>query len=262
MTRRTFAGLSLALDAVLVNVGFVVAYYLRFGGTPPVFNVGPYLSLWPVLTAVYLVAGYVNGLYSPERTQSAWTVGRASFLAVSAGTIITAATAFFAGTDFFSFSRAVIIIAWAVQITLLVGWRTVALRFTPIRWPEQRVLIVGAGPTATELAHGFGHRGAWGYRVVGLVTREGDVPAPIPPPHDGLPAIPVLGTVTDVARLVRENRIERIVVASPGSLRELIEELALSDESDVHVEVVPARRPRRGIARSSVCSMSSVRSSC
>jgi exopolysaccharide biosynthesis polyprenyl glycosylphosphotransferase len=49
----------------------------------------------------------------------------------------------------------------------------------------------------------------------------------------------VLGTVADVPRLVREHRIERVIVASPGSLRELVEELALSDESDVHVEVVP-----------------------
>jgi exopolysaccharide biosynthesis polyprenyl glycosylphosphotransferase len=239
MSRRAFVGLSLALDAVLVNAGFVAAYFLRFGGAPPSFNIGPYLTLWPVLTLVFLAAGYVNGLYSPDRTQSAWTVGRASFLAVSAGIIITAATAFFAGTDFFSFSRAVIIIAWAVQIALLVGWRTVALRLTPIRWPEQRVLIVGAGPTAAELAHGIGHRAAWGYRVVGLVTRGGESAAPVPVAEGDPPAVPVLGTVADVSRLVRELGIERIIVASPGSLREIIEDLALSDESDVHVEVVP-----------------------
>jgi exopolysaccharide biosynthesis polyprenyl glycosylphosphotransferase len=239
MTRRVFIGLSLALDAVLVNGAFVAAYFLRFTGAPPSFNVGPYLALWPVLTVVYLTSGYVYGLYSPERTQSAWTVGRAAFLAVTVGTITTAAITFFAGPDFFSFSRAVILIAWAVHIVLLVGWRTVALRLTPIRWPEQRVLIVGAGPTAAELAHGIEHRAAWGYRVVGLVTRDGEATAPIPPVHDGFQAVPVLGTVADVPRLVREYGVERVIVASPGSLRELVEELALSDESDVHVEVVP-----------------------
>jgi exopolysaccharide biosynthesis polyprenyl glycosylphosphotransferase len=239
MTRRVFIGLSLALDAVLVNAAFVAAYFLRFAGAPPSFNIGPYLALWPVITLVYLTAGYVYGLYSPERTQSAWTVGRAAFLAVTIGTITTAAITFFAGPDFFSFSRAVILIAWAVHIVLLVGWRTVALRLTPIRWPEQRVLIVGAGPTAAELAHGIEHRAAWGYRVVGLVTRDGEQTAPIPPVHDGFPPVKVLGTVADVPRLVREHGVERVIVASPGSLRELVEELALSDESDVHVEVVP-----------------------
>jgi exopolysaccharide biosynthesis polyprenyl glycosylphosphotransferase len=239
MTRRAFIGLSLALDAALVNAAFVAAYYVRFTGTPPSFNVGPYLALWPVLTVVYLTSGYVYGLYSPERTQSAWTVGRSAFLAVTIGTITTTAITFFAGPDFFSFSRAVILIAWAIHITLLVGWRTVALRLTPIRWPEQRVLIVGAGPTAAELAHGIEHRAAWGYRVVGLVTRGGETTDPIPPVHDGFQAVPVLGTVADVPRLVREHGVERVIVASPGSLRELVEELALSDESDVHVEVVP-----------------------
>lgn len=126
MTRRVFAGLSLVLDAMLVNAAFLVAYFLWFRGAPPTFNFGPFVSLWPVLTLVYLAAGYVNGLYSPERTQSAWTVGRAAFLAVTVGTTATAAISFFAGTAFFSFSRAVILIAWALQIALLVDggpWR-------------------------------------------------------------------------------------------------------------------------------------------
>jgi exopolysaccharide biosynthesis polyprenyl glycosylphosphotransferase len=239
MTRRLFAGLSLALDAVLVNAAFVGAYFLWFRGAPPTFNFGPFLSLWPVLTLVYLAAGYVNGLYSPERTQSAWTVGRAAFLSVTVGVTATAAISFFAGTAFFSFSRAVILIAWALQIALLVGWRTVALRLTPIRWPEQRVLIVGAGSTAAELAHGIEHRAAWGYRVVGLVSREEAPSADLLSEGGGSPGVPVLGTVADVPRLVREHAIERVIVASPGSLRELVEELALSDESSVHVEVVP-----------------------
>jgi len=239
MTRRLFAALSLALDALLVNAAFLGAYFLWFRGAPPSFNFGPYLALWPVLTLVYLAAGYVYGLYSPERTQSAWTVGRAAFMAVTVGTTATAAISFFAGTDFFSFSRAVILIAWALQITLLVGWRTVALRFTPIRWPEQRVLIVGAGSTAAELAHGIAHRAAWGYRVVGLVTRSQEFGGASQPSDAGASAVPVLGTVADVPRLVREYAIERVIVASPGSLRELVEELALSEESGVHVEVVP-----------------------
>jgi exopolysaccharide biosynthesis polyprenyl glycosylphosphotransferase len=232
MTRRFFVVLSVALDAVLVNAAVFAAFFLRYGGVPPRFNIGPYLGLWPLLTLLYLASGYVNGLYTPERTLSAWTVGRAAFQTVTVGTVTTTAMAFFAGTDFFSFSRAVIVLAWALQIALLVGWRVAALRLTPIRWPEQRVLIVGAGPLAIELAHELGHRSAWGYRVVGLVAREGEEPAP---ESD----VPLLGLVADVPALVREHDVARVIVASPVALRELVEDIALSDETEVRVEVVP-----------------------
>ena len=241
MSRGRFIALSVLLDAVFVNASFVAAFFLRFGGQLPEFNFGAYAALWPLLTGSYLAAGYIYGLYEPERTEDTWAVVRAVLFAVTLGTILTTAMAFFAGPRFFSFSRLAIVIAWALQVVTLVGWRLAALKVTPIKWPEQRVLIVGADGLACDLAQQFAERSSWGYRVVGLV-RTGDddaVGSPRTARQDSVCGFPVLGHASEIAAIVREADVDRICIASPIALRELVEELAISDETDVRVDVIP-----------------------
>ncbi|TLM77853.1 MAG: sugar transferase [Actinobacteria bacterium] len=236
MSRGRFIALSVVLDAVLVNVGFLLAYLLRFGGHLPEFNFQPYLSLAPILTAAFLGAGYIYGLYEPERTENPWAVVRAVLLSVTVGSLLTFAIAFVAGTHFFSLSRLVIGIAWALQNMLLAGWRMSLLRVTPIRWPQQRVLVIGVGGVAVELATEMRRREGWGYRVVGLLARDEHERISSPGEISGFP---VLGTASEAAAVVAAERVDRVIVVSPVALRELVENLALSDEADVRVDVVP-----------------------
>ncbi|MDI6842813.1 MAG: sugar transferase [Anaerosomatales bacterium] len=232
MSRKSFVALSVLLDALFVNACFVAAFFIRYGGQPPAFNYTPYVLLWPLITAFYLLAGYVYGLYEPERTESAWAVASAVARATVLGILLTAATAFFLGPRFFSFNRLVILIAPVLQFTALVAWRLAALRLTPIRWPESRILILGTDDAAIELARELQRRSGWGPRVLGLIARE--------PVQDAQVAgFSVLGSVRDAARLAGELEADRIIVSSPPAVRELIEQLALSDEIDVRVEVVP-----------------------
>jgi len=232
MSRTRFIIVSLALDALLVNVAVVGAFFVRFGGELPSFNFGAYAGLWPLITAIYLGAGYVFGLYEPERTEGSWELARAVIQAVTLGTLLTAAVAFFAGPRFFSFSRLVIVIAWVLQFALLVGWRAALLRFTAVLWPQQRILVVGTTQLAVELARELEQRASWGYRVIGFV-RHSDAETPV------TTGLPVLGYAEDVTGIIARERIDRVIVASPVALRELIEDMALSNESDVRVEVVP-----------------------
>jgi exopolysaccharide biosynthesis polyprenyl glycosylphosphotransferase len=192
------------------------------------------VALAPVLTLMYVGGCYIFGLYEPERTENSWAVVRAVVQAVTLGTILTAAISFFAG--FFSFSRLVIVLAWATQLVMLIGWRLVVLRVARISWPEQRVLIVGSGELACELAEELVRRSRWGYRVVGLVARDEEERRAC----DGATGdFKVLGTVAQLTDIVREHSVDRVIVASPVALRELVEELALTDETDVRVEVIP-----------------------
>ena len=231
MSRNRFIALSVLLDAIVVNASIVGAFFVRFGGELPEFNFAAYAGLWPFITAIYLGAGYVFGLYEPERTESAWEVARASFQAGTLGTVLVAAVAFFAGPRFFSFSRLVILIAWALQFLLFVGWRLTFMRIAPIRWPEQRILIVGTSRLACELAAELERRSGWGYRVVGLVRSGSDA--------TGVCELPVLGDAHDVTSIIARERVDRVIVASPVALRELIEEMAIGNESGVRVEVIP-----------------------
>jgi len=232
MVRSRFVVLSVVLDALFVNAGIVIAFFIRFAGELPTFNFEPYVALSPLITVLYLAAGYIFGLYEPERTEGTWELVRAAFQAVTLGMVLTVAVAFFAGPRFFSFSRLVLVIAWAVQFVLLIGWRSLLLRFTSVLWPEQRILIVGTTELAVELAQELEHRAGWGYRVVGLVRRtESDTVAPS--------AFPVLGTADEVTGIIAREHIDRVIIASPVALREIIEDMALNNESDVRVEVIP-----------------------
>lgn len=236
MRRGTFIALAVVLDALLINLGIVAAFYIRFGGELPAFNFDAYLALAPVMTLVYLAAGYVYGLYEPERTESVWSLSRAAFSAITVGAVLTAAISFFGGPRFFAFSRLVILIGWAIGIVLVAGWRLAFMRVASIQWPEQRVLIVGTGRLARELAAELQSRSRWGYRVVGLLAADGAAETSAGNAADG-PV--VLGTVDDASDLVAEHGIDRLIVVSPVELRDFIERLTVADEIDVRIDVVP-----------------------
>jgi exopolysaccharide biosynthesis polyprenyl glycosylphosphotransferase len=220
----------------LVNAGFVLAFLVRFGGRLPAFNFEAYLILLPAVTVVYLASAWVYGLYDPERADTAWTVARSALAAVTIGTILTAAIAFFGSTRTASFARWTILIAWVINLLLLGGWRLIFLRLGRVTWPEQRVLVVGTDPASIDLAHTVAQRGRWGWTVTGLIDTQNRA---MLPSAGAVGEFPVLGSVDDVARIVGEHRANRVIISSPIALRELVESLVLADAANVRVDVVP-----------------------
>jgi len=236
MSRNRFVALSILVDAVLVNAGFVIAFLVRFEGQLPSFNFSAYLWLSPLLTLFYLGGAWVYGLYEPERADTAWAVARRAVMVVTVGTLLTAAIAFFGGPRTASFARSTILLAWAFDVVLLISWRIAFLRVGRVRWPEQRVLIVGVGAASVELAREVAKRDRWGWTVTGLIDPSTD-PGHTPPESAG--GFPVLGVARDVARIAAEQRASRVIVVSPIALRELMESFVLANEVRARVDVVP-----------------------
>jgi exopolysaccharide biosynthesis polyprenyl glycosylphosphotransferase len=236
MSRTRFVIISVLFDAVAFNAAVIAAFALRFSWRLPAFNVAPFITLAPYLTLVFVAAAYVYGLYDAERIEGLWQVVRGAASASTLTLLLTLGILQLSGSAFDPFPRLVILIAWPLQMLLLVGWRTLSTRVTPIRWPEQRVLVVGTGLLAVELAGELARRAKWGYRVVGLVARDEDGPRGTTP-LEGSP--PVIGTVSGLRQLVRDNAVDRVIVASPVALRELVEDITLSGEAGVRMDVVP-----------------------
>jgi exopolysaccharide biosynthesis polyprenyl glycosylphosphotransferase len=236
MSRNRFIAISVIIDAALVNLGFVIAFLLRFGGQLPAFNFRAYLILAPVLTVLYIAGAWTYGLYNPERADTAWAVARGVVAAVTVGTLLTAAIAFFGSTRTASFARSAILLAWAIDLVLLAGWRLAFLRLGHVSWPEQRVIIVGTDPASVDLADKVAERARWGWTVTGLLD-PGTDPDRVPP--DSVGGFPVLGHAYDVARVVGERQANRVIIVSPIALRELVESLVLADGRKVRVDVVP-----------------------
>ncbi|MHB9004666.1 MAG: sugar transferase, partial [Coriobacteriia bacterium] len=208
-------------------------FFIRFGGQLPAFNFEPYLVLAPVITLIYLLTGYIYGLYEPERIENPWAAVRAAVSSATLGTALTTALLFFAGPGFFSFSRLVILINWGMIGLLLTAWRLIFLRVGRVTWPEQCVLVVGTDALAVELAHEMMARERWGYRVAGLLSCPEEACATT------VSGFPVLGTTADIAQVVHQHGVDRVIVVSPVALRDLIESLTLAEETRVRVDVVP-----------------------
>jgi len=234
MSRSRFIAFCLLVDALAFNVAVVAAFELRFAFHVLAFNFDPFVRIAPGLTIAFLLCAYVYGLYDPERIEGAWPIVRAAASSAALSTLLTLGFLQLAGNSFDAFPRLVIMLAAPLQFAVLVGWRVLSARITPVRWPEQRVLLVGTGPLALELAGELARRAKWGYRVAGLVSVTDEAVVAVP-----LGAPPILGNVADLAGIVRDNSIDRVIVASPVALRELVEDITLGGDADVRVDVVP-----------------------
>ena len=83
-------------------------------------------------------------------------------------------------------------------------WRLAFLNLTADPYLEERILIVGTGTLAQTVARQIRSQHDFAYRVVGFI----DDPAALE--HGG--GAPVIGTHADLARLIAQHRINRVVV--------------------------------------------------
>jgi exopolysaccharide biosynthesis polyprenyl glycosylphosphotransferase len=235
MSRNRFIALSVVLDALFVFVGYLLALLMWLHGLPT-YNFDAFVVLSPFIVLGYIVAGWIYGLYDPERADTAWALARSTFAATFLGTGLTLALAYLGGPLTTPLPRPTPLIAWVVITLLLASWRLIFLRFGRVKWPEQRVLIVGVNVASVELANEVAHRAKWGWKIAGLI--DPSVESCSIDAAD-LGGHPVLGCARDVAQIAAETRANRVIVVSPIALRELVESLVLADEVRVRVDVVP-----------------------
>jgi FlaA1/EpsC-like NDP-sugar epimerase len=231
LSKRRWLIVSIITDAILINGGIIGAFLLRFGGELPLFNFRAYTSLAIFITVIQLITLYIYDLYDPEKIGGSADIIGAVFKAVTLGILLVVFLSFF--SRFLSFPRLVFGLSWFIQIVLLSGWRIFGARILKIKWPVQKVLVVGTGESAKEILSELRRRAQWGYEVIGLVNRD---VAKVGMKIDGAK---VIGTIKDLTSLVSKHGVDRVIVASPVRHREVLEDLAKSAESDVRVEVIP-----------------------
>ena len=105
-------------------------------------------------------------------------------------------------------SRGVVVVASGLIVILIAGWR-IAFDWLSLRLePAERLLIVGTNPAAVDLAKElFDRRQELGVELVGFVDTD--------PARVGMPMINpgVVGVVSDIPGIVRERRVDRVVVS-------------------------------------------------
>jgi sugar transferase (PEP-CTERM system associated) len=104
--------------------------------------------------------------------------------------------------------RGVFLIAAALVISLVIGWRITFDWVTRAVGPQERLLLVGTGSAAVKLAAElYEQRQQLGVEIVGFVDPD--------PERVGQPVINpgVIGTIADIPNIVRARNVDRVVVS-------------------------------------------------
>jgi exopolysaccharide biosynthesis polyprenyl glycosylphosphotransferase len=234
---RLFQRLLLAADLVLVTVGWILAWFIRFELlTPPEWlSLSRYMELFPWVLLLSVAVFSLSGLYAPDRAQRlprlVFTVARA----VALGLLVVAASLSFYRA--FYFSRLHMLLFGAITPVLMIVLR-LAL-YTYVRRARakgkytRRVLIAGAGKAGRRLQNAFEAYPWMGLQVVGFLD-------------DHKPdALDVIGRIDDAAAVVDRlagagTPIDYVYIALPLSATGKIEHLIDTFSSRLaHVCLVP-----------------------
>ena len=140
--------LVMLIDVAVVNVGFALAFLLRFGWQIPEENLQAFVGLLPFISLLTVVIFAGVGLYTLKRHAYSH-VARLINVGVALTFMATMAMAFWQRE--FAFPRSVFVVAPLFQVVALNLWRSLTLRLER-RWHgRKRLLIVGSDEDVKRL---------------------------------------------------------------------------------------------------------------
>jgi exopolysaccharide biosynthesis polyprenyl glycosylphosphotransferase len=156
-------------DVALGLAGLYLAFWIRIAlPLPGTFELLPperflfFGQLWPWLLVTQPLFLYLFGFYHPRAERPRLELARSVAFAVGAETLALGAGLFFLDRPF---PRSVLVLFALLEIPLLTFWRAFLQRLD--RVPKRRVVVVGAGPAAAEVARKIREHHAHGLFVHG-----------------------------------------------------------------------------------------------
>jgi len=238
----------LITDLALVNLGYILAFVLKFGWDIPYYNFEAYISTWPWLTLSALAFFCFYRLYGSYHWR--WTEVFASLVCVVFFQALAAMALsfFFRG---FSFPRTVLLTAPFIQLALLALWRRAAWYIERRIQPTKRVIVAGRPLDAFALAEKLETATGKLMKVVGVVfdALPGPDSAPQPEqykvgdrnPGSGSGAFnpPVLGDVEDICKVLVDVEPDEVFVCSTLSQEQKARIVHACVDKDITVSLIP-----------------------
>jgi sugar transferase (PEP-CTERM system associated) len=197
--------LLVVMEHALVLLAVVVAAALRLGYSGVLFDLG---LLWRgvLIAAVLQISLHYADLYDLRTVRDRRDLVIRLLQALGATSVVLAVLYYWLPT--LIIGRGVFVVASVLIILVIVGWR-VAFEYLSL-WvgPAERLLIVGTNGAAVTLARElFERRGELGVELVGFVDPD--------PRKIGTPLINpgIIGSVADIPDIVKQHRVDRVVVS-------------------------------------------------
>lgn len=230
-------------DVLLINVAFLIAYWLRydlqlFRSVDPANNVpySVYLPMAAVMTVLLVVFNRREGAYDVRKGRPYFDDLYGLLNATTTAIMIMVVVVFFYRRLFYS--RIIFIYAGILIIVLLGLARLVRTMFLArMRAAGQgvdRVLIIGAGEVGRTVMRNLIAQPELGYRVVGFLD---DDPAKS---SADIGPIRALGTLDALPQAIAENEIAQVIITLPWQYhRKVIRLVAEAEQSGIRARVVP-----------------------
>ncbi len=232
----------LALDIVLVNVAFGLAYIIRyrlqwFRAVDPAYytDFSAYLPFAALLTLLLISAYAMEGLYGEQRGRRFWDDFYGIFNGTTTGLGITIIIVFFWRPLFYS---RLIFAYTAVLVITLLSIERIILRAV-LAWLRKRgvgvarVVVVGAGELGRMVMRNVVANPDLGYKVVGFLDDNPGKTADIGP-------IRALGSIDRLPEVLKTEDIDEVIITLPWhSYRRIMRVMAQSERAGVRARVVP-----------------------
>ncbi len=218
------------LDVLITVLVFMVAFALRehwFANNPADFEA--HLALLPVMLAVQSYLLYGSGIYRGLRIVSLFTYVWAVVRAVAFAIALLLVIVFFLKANYVS--RTFLVLFASLNIVVIVALRLALLWWYFARPSAQdvaplRILVVGTGERAARLIELLASNVEWGLDIVGFLDVADSTP--MQPTVRG----PILGTVKDIGRVLKEHVVDEVIVAVPRSLLGGAQAIAVACEEE------------------------------
>ena len=187
------------IDAGLVNLGYLLAFLLRFGWAIPPNNFGPFVDLIPYISLCVLVFFWFFELYShtwKRRLETLYSV----VITVLFTNISAMAITFMLRE--FAFPRLTFVVAAVLQICLLGVWRLLWQTILDRSEGEKTVVVIGGN--SHDIAHKFGSLIGRRYQVLGLFNSAEEAEG-----NDAFTRAQVVCINSSISREAREDVISR-----------------------------------------------------
>ncbi len=198
------------IDAILVILGFVGAYYMRIGQLQSSdFPFAPYFELALVFVPIFLILLVWFGMYS-LREKSLIEIARICINVALIGALLFPLIFFFRREIFFS--RLIPLYIWLFAAALLFGFHTlmhvIAIKRHQLGKNALRTLVVGNGRAAASIIAKLRNSGSR-FQPVAIL-------APFGGGDKSIEGVPVLGKLDALERIVEREKIGAIVQTEAG----------------------------------------------
>ncbi len=227
-------------DLSVICLSWLLAYYIRFNvpivpvikGIPPIkiylYLLGPLLFLWIVVTKAL-------GFYSKYHTSKTAEVKQVLKATTSCVVLLVFGTYFLRQ---YEFSRVVFFYFWLISsislsiIKLLL--RRALFHLRSQGWDLEKLLIVGAGELAREVAIRILHHPELGLKLEGYLSDKTELLG------SNIHGVQVLGKLEDVAGIIKKYDIDIVIIALPLEAHEkLVKVCNMIDNEMVDIKIVP-----------------------